>query len=498
MANDTADYSKDLSSKNAEVIIPIENAFKWDDILSTDLGSPVKIVRQQGRLGFADRHSPDLEPSKVTQPFHSEYLQSEKSRPRKDDFLDRDITNFWRSKESHSFPPTFHDRPGKHPKFTSINIFGDSLSDTGNLSTLTYQASGGQFWAPPSPPLPAFSFPFGGPYSSKVPYFNSTTDPTLPPKVRASDGIIWADILPGKLGLGSQQINNFAFNGATTGYRNGVQPLLPTPFNQLLPLPGLLTEIDNFVANTQKTDPKGLYVVWAGANDGFNLAGSLASQPTNSLQATLSGIIGTVKSAVTNIETAITTLAHQGAKTFLVPNLPDLGRTPLLALNKNSALVGTAFSLLFDIALAKKLPKLEQSLKIDIVEPNVYALTQDALNNPQNFGFSNVTDPLIAQNPLDPTVDPSKFFWYDYQHPTTEVHQILADFFQDNLFASGYSHNKPTAKLHQDLPQSEDLFKLGIAHLQQSLGYNDPLGLISKALPELLFAPVDPAIPVIK
>jgi phospholipase/lecithinase/hemolysin len=331
---------------------------------------------------------------------------------------------------------------------TSLFVFGDSLSDTGNLSTLTYLGSQGQFWFPPSPPLPSPNPPFGGPYYTTVPYYNSVNDFSLnnPPKVRASNGPLWADILPNELGLPT---NNFAFAGATTGSTNGLQPFLPSSSPAL---PGLQNEISAFTTLVSgKADPNALYVVWAGANDGFNLAGSLASSPPSNLQATLPIIAGAVKTAVENIDTAITNLANEGAHTFLIPNLADLGETPLLHQSTDSAFVGTVFSLAFDTELAVELPHLESSLKIDIVQPDVYTLTQEAFNNPQAFGFTNVRNPLIAQNPNDPLVNPNKFFWYDYQHPTTKAQEVLSDFFQDNLFAAGLIKNGSSI---EGLPQT--------------------------------------------
>ena len=353
-------------------------------------------------------------------------------------------------KSNSKYQPKYH--PKYHPKgqsqFTSLFIFGDSLSDVGNLSTFTYLGSGGQFWFPPSPPL-TLPPPFGGPYSSLSPYYNSQSNPLAPPQVRASNGKVWADIFPSYLGLSPAKVTNYAYSGATSGFSNGLQPFLPKPLDTMLPLPGLLTEIDNFKINTKKADPKALYVVWASANDGFNLAGLLASQPLPDLRVTFPIITSAVKNAVDNITTAITTLANKGAHTFLIPNLPDLGKTPLLSVTKESAFVGKAFSLLFDIALAIKLPRLERALDIDIVQPDVYSLAEDIFNRPQEYGLKNVTTPLIMQNPLDPNVKPDEFFWYDYQHPTAKGHEIIAEFFKYNLFSSGYGDRESTNNLPQ-------------------------------------------------
>jgi phospholipase/lecithinase/hemolysin len=322
-------------------------------------------------------------------------------------------------------------------KISALYIFGDSLSDTGNLSTLLYQASGGQFWLPPSPPLPG-----EGPYYAIDPYYNSAPLGSIP-KVRATDGFNWVDYVSQDTKL---PIINFAYTGATTGFDNGLQPFLPS---RLLSLPGLANEISSFTNSlgTSKADPKGLYVLWAGANDITNFASPPASPPPSDLLATLPLIGGLVETTITNIKNDIATLTKEGARKFLIPNLPDLGKIPALSGNQNSAFIGTVFSLSVDIELAVDLPKLEQTLKIDIVQPDIYALFQEAINHPQEFGFTNVTDPLIGQNPNDPLVKPSEFLFYDTEHPTTAAQKIVADLFQEGLFKAGYINQGPTEAL---------------------------------------------------
>lgn len=321
---------------------------------------------------------------------------------------------------------TFYKKPQK-TKITSAIVFGDSLSDTGNLSTFTYQATGGQFWLPPSPPLPG-----PGSYYAKDPYYNSAPLGS-PPKVRVTNGFNWVDYLSTDLKLPT---SNFAYAGATTGTTNGLQPMFPPGFPKL---PGLADQISNFTTSTgtRKADPKGLYVIWAGANDAFNLANP-SMLPSTDLAKTLSAITSTVTTAINNIKNDLAILANAGARVFLVPNLPDLGAIPFLKQNQTSAFIGTVFSLAFNIKLAVELPKLERSLKIDIVQPDVYTLFQEVIRRPQEFGFKNVTDPLIGKDPNDTLVKPDEFLFYDTQHPTTAGHKWIANLFQDSLFQAGY------------------------------------------------------------
>lgn len=209
-------------------------------------------------------------------------------------------------------------------KITSLFVFGDSLSDTGNLSSLLFQASGGQFWLPPSPPLPG-----GGPYYAIDPYYNSALSGS-PPKVRATNGFNWVDYLSNDI---KQPVNNFAYIGAATGFDNGLQPFLPSSLPKLL---GLADEISNFTTKLgfNKADPNGLYVMWAGANDITNFANPPASPPPSDFLGILPVIGGLIQTAGNNIETDVSKLASVGARTFLVPNLPDLGKIPALSGNK--------------------------------------------------------------------------------------------------------------------------------------------------------------------
>ncbi|MFB2837496.1 SGNH/GDSL hydrolase family protein [Floridanema evergladense] len=102
-----------------------------------------------------------------------------------------------------------------------IYVFGDSLSDIGNV----YKATNGN--SPPSPP-----------------YF----------KGRYSNGPVWVEYLASKLKLTSNLDNNFAYGGAKTGD------------SQQLP-PGVLAQIQRFKTKNSAANPKALYVIWAGAND---------------------------------------------------------------------------------------------------------------------------------------------------------------------------------------------------------------------------------------
>ncbi len=279
-------------------------------------------------------------------------------------------------------------------KYEQIVVFGDSLSDTGNI----FRASGGTF-----PPFP---------------YFEG----------RFSNGPIWIDQLASKLNFKPNQVLNFAFGGATTGRLN-------TGSNSFIKLPGLLDEVDAFTATkAQGANPKSLYVVFAGANDFRSLPPTLLQGLALGNLQSFIGLYGAIVQSVQNIATAVTNLAVQGAGTIAVANLPNLGRIPEV-LQAGGSLIGTAYTIGFNIVLEKTLAQLEnnlraRSLNVDIVQVDLFSVGEAIAKRPQEFGITNLTDPLLGKS--NPT-NPQGFFYWDGLHPTTQGHRFIAEAFERSL-----------------------------------------------------------------
>lgn len=164
------------------------------------------------------------------------------------------------------------------PSIQHLYVFGDSLSDTGNVFNSTNQNS------PPSPP-----------------YFQG----------RYSNGRVWVEYLTDKLGLQPNQTTNFAYGGATTG-GSGNQGV-----------PGVLAQVQQFTQRSPKVAPNAAYVVWAGAND--YLSGT--SDPSR---------------AIANLTRSLKLLQKAGAQKILVANLPDLGNLPATRPSGYSSLLNAA------------------------------------------------------------------------------------------------------------------------------------------------------------
>jgi phospholipase/lecithinase/hemolysin len=269
-------------------------------------------------------------------------------------------------------------KPKPTQPYSQLVVFGDSFSDTGNL----FAFSGGTF--PTSP------------------YFQG----------RFSDGPIWVDFLAPNLELSGSAVQSFAFGGATTGRDNIINAFLPAPI-----LPGLHQQIDTFRQISPQADPNALYVVWAGAND-LRL---MTENPQT--------ISTAIPQAIANLSIAITQLAQAGAKQIVVPNQFDFGLSPF-ARNLNRSAIATQATLDFNKSLDKALNDLERSLRVDLIEVDVFKLGEKIAAKPEKYGFTNIRDQLIQQpNP----VNPSGYFWWDDIHITSQVQRLVSQEIQSAL-----------------------------------------------------------------
>lgn len=251
--------------------------------------------------------------------------------------------------------------------FSALYAFGDSLSDTGNIAISTGGA------VPVSPPYDASRF---------------TNAP--PVAVEALASALGLTVAP-SLGGGT----NFAFGGARTG-------------THVVP-PGLLLQVGMFDAMPGAADPTALYFVFAGGND-------LRDAAANPGQA-----LTIVDQAVDNMGTALLALYGLGARSFFVPNLPNIGRTPE-ALDSGNPAGATMLSTLFNDLLAAQLDAFA-GLFPDVVlyRFNTFAFLEGVIANAGALGFTNTTDRCVTTLGCNP----DEFIFWDDVHPTARTHALF-------------------------------------------------------------------------
>lgn len=279
---------------------------------------------------------------------------------------------------------------------TGVVVFGDSLSDSGYFSPITQGRLG------------------------LTPTGKFTTNPDP----------VWGELLASKLGqtltpdIGymGQTGNNFAVGGA----RAGVSFTQPT-FG--VPVPSVSEQVETYIARGVQADA--LHVVWIGANDLFAAQESLSQGDT----ATAQNIIVT---AAQSHAAAIRRLSDAGVKTILMPNLPDVGLTPMALAQGETARQAASQAAATYNALVQTYLK---GSGANVVALDMYQLLQEVANNPAAYGISNMTTPAcqtessLLCTPVTAVADANTYFFADGIHPSGAAHQMIADYAYEALTA---------------------------------------------------------------
>lgn len=271
--------------------------------------------------------------------------------------------------------------PPSH-KQLRVFVFGDSLSDNGNL--IVYHPE----------------------------YMGSEMPPPYDPQ-RFSNGPIWVDhvgtVLKTTVAPEVDGGTNYAASAATI-----------SPDNYLTVWPDItgFAEVDRYLEDFGSADPAAIYVVWFGGNDIDPPA-----EYTEWAFTTLVDMLGRLHAA--------------GARNFLIPNMTDIGEWPLLRdfFPPDYAAALSEMTLLWNERLLE-LEDLFPDATIRI--SNVYALKEFIDRFPDLFGFTNTTDPCYHRW-TDETVcpNPENYWFWDPSHPTTRAHRVLASLFVLDLWRAG-------------------------------------------------------------
>lgn len=268
--------------------------------------------------------------------------------------------------------------------YSDLVIFGDSLSDTGNLNILmpTYIPGTGQ------------------------PYYEG----------RFSNGLIWTDYLAAGLGQGGDATsfqrggNNYAFAGARTGSASSID---------------MKTQVDLYWGSSHAAaDPDALYVLVGGGNDMRDARSvSVADGGSDASRQ------AAAEAAIANLKASMSTLADRGAKNVLISNLPDLAFSPeafMLGKTSESADASARFN-----SLIGGLEAYGDFLGMDVDVLDMSGVMKQVRENPSVFGMTNVTLPCAgftgseAYGPGTATACSQSLF-SDGLHPSNLAHQYLA------------------------------------------------------------------------
>ena len=300
-------------------------------------------------------------------------------------------------------------------QFDRIVVFGTSLSDSGNAFVLLSDPS-------------AFGFEncdMGTP--ANVPPYDALDDLLIPDGSYArgghhvTNGATWVEQLARGKGLSGntrpalrnpgKEASNYAVGGArASDYPSD----FPCRFN-------LKDQLDAYKYDFSVTSNETLVVIEIGSNDVRDALASLAYDPTGSESEKI--IAFTIK----NIGTTINTLYSQGARNFLLVNVPDIGITPAVKqLGPIIASVATQLTNGFNLELDIMINYFN-NIGIDVRILNLYNLLNEIIADPASYGIIYTEDACVTPNePPFTCKKPDTYLFWDGIHPTKAVHEIVA------------------------------------------------------------------------
>ena len=295
-----------------------------------------------------------------------------------------------------------------------VVVFGASLSDPGNL----------QRWLRAMP---------------REPYWNG----------RFSNGPIWTDYLSRYTPLA---ITNLAYGGSKTSVDiNHRQWFLPRMgiWLQNKWITGNIQELVRaYLARyvwTKQSIAETVFVLSGGANNYLHRVNFLSSQKKQLSKAQRQiffrkEILDSVQHATRDTLDVVTKLEQAGAKKIVVPTLPDLSLTPyareydiqhalrLLSITHNESLKQA----LRDRKKKQRLALSSNERPSHLVLQNITAIFEKIQVEPRRFGLRNTLEPChqgyygLYQGTTCSKDTQDTFLWFDFLHPTTRVHCLLA------------------------------------------------------------------------
>ena len=282
-------------------------------------------------------------------------------------------------------------------EFEDVYIFGDSLSDSGNVYALTGQTS-----KAPYEPIPSAPYAVGGHHFSN----GKTWAERLAQNLNDNNGGKPALEKPGTYG-------NYAFGGARARDVGSV--------------PSSSVQVGMFLGNHGSAPTEALYVLQFGGND----IRDALFDPLNAGSIVLSA----VAAEIGNIQT----LYFGGARNFAIGNAPNLGRAPAVVAGGPRAVAGAeALSQFHNDVLEHGfaglalpgLSQLELLLPgINIYRVDFFGFVNDVTDNPSAYGIRDPFFPCLlfgVQSEAKCDNADERGFW-DGIHPTAVIHSALGD-----------------------------------------------------------------------
>ncbi len=281
-------------------------------------------------------------------------------------------------------------------QYSRMFVFGDSLSDVGNVATTEKYNNEGRW----------------------------------------TNALVWNEYLAQKLNIAAPKKStnyqigetpdagntNFAYGGAMASFGSTSVVGIANIHQQINERKSLTTGapknvgFDRYGENFKADD---LVLIWGGANNLF------FSANTNFLDNYDVEGERAANAMISNIEDLI---AH-GAQTIVALNLPDIGLTPCYFNTEgqaNATLFSTTFNQNFDAGISELSQKY---IDVNIIEIDAFSIFNDIVKTPEKYGIDNATGQWIEARDTwqGDSSDMPTYLFYDDVHPAEAGHKIIAD-----------------------------------------------------------------------
>ncbi|OGT53950.1 MAG: hypothetical protein A3E84_00450 [Gammaproteobacteria bacterium RIFCSPHIGHO2_12_FULL_42_13] len=234
--------------------------------------------------------------------------------------------------------------------FDKIIAFGDSLSDNGNIFSLTQRASR---VIPNMPVIP------GNPYYEG----------------RFSNGPVWVERLSQLL---NAPLDDYAYGGAWAESYYYSRQIVPF---------SLGTQVDFYLVKAELDYNKEnhLYVIWMGANDYVGGRSDIEFATTN---------------VVSTIQSNIDWLVYYGAKNIIILNMPNLGLLPeAIFRGPEAAATLSQLAARHNAKLDAMIANLKETYpNVSFIKGDIATNFEDMMNQPEKYHLNNVRDACYSSD----------------------------------------------------------------------------------------------------
>jgi phospholipase/lecithinase/hemolysin len=279
------------------------------------------------------------------------------------------------------------------PSGDRVFVFGDSLSDPGNIYALT-----GETAKAPYLPIPSAPYAIGGHHFSN----GKTWAEKVAQGLNDHNGGKPAREKPGLYG-------NYAHGGARARTVNGAT------------VPSSVGQVDLFLGDLGNAPGNALYVLQFGGNDLRDALVAGMSDPA--------AVEPIMTAAIQELAFAVQKLYLAGARKFLVANAPNIEHAPVVRFSGAGPIAGYLTGV-FNGNLEGTLQMLEIGLPgISIQRLDFAGFVNDVVATPSEFGIANAIAPCLTflVETDAKCSDPDAHFFWDGLHPTGVGHKALAE-----------------------------------------------------------------------